>query len=110
MEPAEIAKLAATLDLLWQRFLPQMLERIALLETAATGCRNATLTEAQIRAAHNAAHNLAGSLGTFDLTRGSVLARELEMMYSVGDGPAPELAPQLTSLAAELQSIVESRK
>jgi len=108
MEPAEIAKLAATLDLLWQRFLPQMLERIALLETAATGCRNATLTEAQIRAAHNAAHNLAGSLGTFDLTR--VLARELELMYSVGDGPAPELAPQLTSLAAELQSIVESRK
>lgn len=109
MEPASPEQLAAAIDLLWQRFLPQTLDRVAILEAAAAACARGTLGEAQTRAAHDAAHKLAGSLGTFNLTRGSVLARELEMLYSPADPPAVDLAPQLADHASQLRSLIELR-
>jgi hypothetical protein len=48
-------------------------------------------------------------LGTFGLTRGTVLARELEIMYSRENGPDPALGLRLTSIALELRAIVNSR-
>jgi HPt (histidine-containing phosphotransfer) domain-containing protein len=102
-------ELAAALELLWQRFLPQMLERIALLEAAAAACGAGTLHTAQIKDAHATAHKLAGSLGSFNLTRGSVLAHELELLYSVQEEPAVELGAQLAAITAELRSLVEHR-
>jgi HPt (histidine-containing phosphotransfer) domain-containing protein len=101
--------LAQALELLWQRFLPQMLERVAVLETAAAACASGKLSAALTRAAHHAAHKLAGSLGSFNLTRGSVLAHELEMLYSAADQPDAIQAPQLASLATELRSLIETR-
>ena len=53
---------------------------------------------------------LAGVCGTFGLTRGTVLARELEIMYSRQNGPDPALAERMKSIAAELHTIIESRK
>jgi HPt (histidine-containing phosphotransfer) domain-containing protein len=61
-------------------------------------------------AANAAAHKLAGTLGTFSLTRGTVLARQLELMYSQETGPLPVFAKSLSSITAELRSIVENRK
>jgi HPt (histidine-containing phosphotransfer) domain-containing protein len=110
MEPSSKAEISAALALLWQRFLPEMLARVSILEEAAKACASGTLIEAQIEAAHSAAHKLAGSLGSFNITRGSVLARELEVLYNVGDGPDPQLCPQITSLAAELRSLIEAHK
>jgi HPt (histidine-containing phosphotransfer) domain-containing protein len=110
MEPSSKAEMTAALALLWQRFLPEMLARVSILEEAARACAEGTLIEIQIEAAHSAAHKLAGSLGSFNITRGSVLARELELLYSGGDGPDPQLGPQVTSLAAELRALVEAHK
>ncbi len=53
-----------------------------------------------------AAHKLAGVLGTFDLTRGTILAREAEMLYSGEADTNPEDAARLTVIAAQLRAIV----
>jgi HPt (histidine-containing phosphotransfer) domain-containing protein len=98
------------LDRLWARFLPQMEERVSILEAAAAvfSANQLSLTEQQD--ANAAAHKLAGVLGTFGLTRGTVLAREVEIMYSREGGPDRSLADRLTAIAAELRRIIESRK
>jgi hypothetical protein len=46
-------------------------------------------------------------LGTFGLTRGTVLAREAELLYA-GDTD-PEAAPQLTDIARHLKELVAGR-
>jgi HPt (histidine-containing phosphotransfer) domain-containing protein len=102
--------LAAALDRLWIQFQPQMQERLSILEDAAHLSAAGSISFDEQVAASSAAHKLAGALGTFGLTRGTVLARELEVMYSREDGPDPALAGQLTSLAEELRAIVNSRK
>jgi HPt (histidine-containing phosphotransfer) domain-containing protein len=110
MDASEQANLTEALDRMWVQFLPQMRERVATLETAAAAFTAGRLSLEQHVAANAAAHKLAGILGTFNLTRGTVLARELEIMYSRDDGPDPALAERLTEIAAELHSIVENRK
>ena len=102
--------LAAAIDLLWARFLPEIGERVGLLDAAATACAANQLSAAQCKAVHAAAHKLAGTLGTFNLARGTDLAREFELLFSGEDCPGPALAGRLTSIAAELRTIVESRK
>jgi|SRR5580658_5972013 HPt (histidine-containing phosphotransfer) domain-containing protein len=102
--------LSAALDRMWVQFLPQMQERVGILENAAQAFALHQLTLDQHQAAQAAAHKLAGVLGTFGLTRGTVLARELEIMYSRQNDPDPELARQLASSAAELRTIVATRK
>jgi len=110
MEPIDQPALLVAMDLLWTRFLPEIKERVKILESAAAAVAAHSLTIEEKDAANGAAHKLAGTLGTFNLTRGTVLARELELMYSGGDGPDPTLAHRLVSIAAELRALVESRK
>ena len=98
------------LDRMWAQFLPQMEERVGLLEAAAVAFSANQLSISQHQAANAAAHKLAGVLGTFGLTRGTVLARELEIMYSREGGPDRSLAARLTAIAVELRRIIESRK
>jgi HPt (histidine-containing phosphotransfer) domain-containing protein len=101
--------LAAALDRLWTQFLPQMQARVELLEAVARAFAAGTVTGEQNEAAKAAAHKLAGVLGTFGLTRGTVLARELEVIYSRDNEPNPDLAGRLASDAAELRAIIASR-
>ena len=110
MDPIEQPALAEAIDRLWTQFLPQMQQRVATLETAATAFAGDSLSAAQHEAANTAAHKLAGVLGTFGLTRGTVLARELELMYSRQNGPDHALAARFAEIAAELRTIIESRK
>jgi len=49
-------------------------------------------------------------LGTFDLTRGTVLARELELTFARDSSPGRDGGAKLAEIAAELRSMVESRK
>jgi HPt (histidine-containing phosphotransfer) domain-containing protein len=110
MDPIGQPALKEALDRLWVQFLPEMKERVALLEAAAAGFKTNHLSLNQHEAANSAAHKLAGVLGTFGLTKGTVLARELEIMYSRENGPDPALGAQLASIAAELRILVENRK
>jgi HPt (histidine-containing phosphotransfer) domain-containing protein len=96
------------LDRLWKQFLPQIEERVAALDSAATALSAGTLARDQCDAAHAAAHKLAGVLGTFGLTRGTVLAQEAEVLYT-GETD-PEAAPQLTEIAKRLKELVAGRQ
>jgi HPt (histidine-containing phosphotransfer) domain-containing protein len=99
--------LTAAIDLLWVRFLPEIRQRVGLLEAAATACAANQLSAAQRQAANAAAHKLAGTLGTFNLARGTVLAREFELLTTNEDAAS---AQRLASIAGELRTIVDSRK
>jgi HPt (histidine-containing phosphotransfer) domain-containing protein len=101
--------LAAALDRLWIQYQPQMQQRIDLLDLSAQAFAAGELSIDQQESASSAAHKLAGVLGTFGLTRGTILARELEILYSRQTGPDPEMDLQLASLAAELRAIVANR-
>ncbi len=110
MEPIAQPALTEAIDRLWTRFQPEMLERVTILEDAAAAFGAERLTLQQQQTANSAAHKLAGVLGTFNLTKGTVLARELEIMYSRENGPDTALGERLCSIAAELRTIVRNRK
>jgi HPt (histidine-containing phosphotransfer) domain-containing protein len=104
------AALTAALDRMWLQYLPLMQERVEVLEAAARDFTAGPLSLERQQAAQAAAHKLAGVLGTFGLTRGTVLARELEIMYSRQNDPEAALAERLGSIAAEIRTIIDSRK
>ena len=102
--------ITAILNQLWMRFLPEIHERVATLESAAQAYASGAATPEQHEAAHAAAHKLAGSLGTFGLTQGSELAREFELMCASDEPCSLAQAQRLPAIAAEIRSIVNSRK
>lgn len=104
------APLAQAMDSLWLRFLPEIKERVAILEASAQAVSEGKLTGKQREAAHAAAHKLAGVLGTFGLTRGTVLARELELTFARESSPQPDAAAKLSEIVAQLRSMVENRQ
>jgi HPt (histidine-containing phosphotransfer) domain-containing protein len=107
---ASPSELAAAIDKLWVRFLPDIRQRVDLLQAAAVACAANTLLASQREAAHAAAHKLAGTLGTFNLFSGTELAREFELAFSNQAALDSTLAERLASIAAELRMIVDSRK
>jgi HPt (histidine-containing phosphotransfer) domain-containing protein len=102
--------LTAALDRLWARFLPEIRERVTVIESAVKALATGPLSAEQRDAAASAAHKLAGVLGTFSLARGTELARKLELRFSDVTDSAPDSAPRLASIAVELRSLIESRK
>lgn len=99
--------LSAALEQLWQKFLPQIEERIEILERAAAALSAGQLTPELRSEAHAAAHKLVGSLGTFGLADGSTLAREAESTYQ--DNLSLMNATHLADIVARLRTFVASR-
>jgi len=104
------ATVSQAIDGLWERFLPDIRERVAVLEAAAKAVAERKLSEKLREAAQAAAHKLAGVLGTFGLARGTVLARELELTFARESLPGPDASAELAAIAAELRAMVENRK
>jgi len=104
------AKISEALDKMWDRYRSQILERVAVVESAAAAVTAKKLTASECEAAHAAAHKLDGTLGMFNLERGTDLARELEASYALDSPPAPDEAARLASLAADLRAMVQNRK
>ncbi len=107
-DPSIQPEVNAALDRLWKQFLPQIEERVAVLEAASHALSDGKLTDEVRDAAQAAAHKLAGVLGTFGLMKGTILAREAEMLCS-GDAD-PASAAQLTEISTQLRSLVTERK
>jgi HPt (histidine-containing phosphotransfer) domain-containing protein len=105
---AALPDLATALERLWARFLPEIRERVSILESAAHSLASGALAAEQRESAHAAAHKLAGVLGTFNLARGTELARELELLFE--SPPDPSAAPHLAERTAQLRSLIENRK
>ena len=102
--------LSRALDGLWQRFLPEIMERLTILESAATAIAGPSFAPKQCEAAQAAAHKLAGVLCTFGLARGTELAREIELALARESSRSAESAANLAAAAAELREVVQSRK
>jgi HPt (histidine-containing phosphotransfer) domain-containing protein len=102
--------LSAALDRLWVRFLPEIEQRVALLESAAAAAAGGTLTPPQQQQARAAAHKLAGVLASFGLATATSPARETEHLYARDTAPGPEHASRLAAFAAELRSLIAGRK
>ena len=102
--------LAQAIDRLWVRFLPEIRERVAVLERAAKAAAAGKLASAPRAEAQAAAHKLAGVLGTFGLTRGTVLARELELTFTRESSPGPDAGKRLADITADLRAMIEGRK
>src|SRR5258708_28033320 len=98
------------LNRLWIQFRPEIDARVAKLEAANRALAAKKLSMNQRGEANSAAHKLAGVLGTFGLTKGTVLAREAELLYSGDAEPDPASLPRLEEIAQQLKAIVTSRK
>jgi HPt (histidine-containing phosphotransfer) domain-containing protein len=83
----------------WNKHLPETEERLSVLEHAAQSLRVEELKETDRQAAANAAHKLAGSLGTFGKHEGTEAARAIEQQL-VGEEP---LQPQFSEFLRYLE-------
>ena len=108
--PLTDAALSQAMDGLWARFLPEIKARVSVLEAGTQAASEGKLTAKQRETSQTAAHKLAGVLGTFGLTRGTVLARELELTFARESSLSRDAGAQLAGIAAELRSMIESRK
>jgi HPt (histidine-containing phosphotransfer) domain-containing protein len=103
------SEMADALARLWTKFLPDILERVRVLESAGAALSAGTLGAEERAAAAAAAHKLAGVLGTFGLAEGTALAREAEASYSANSASDLVGAPRLRQIAIELDKIIRAR-
>ena len=89
---------AALLNDLWQRNLPLLEQRMAVLERATCS----PLTEELRAEASSVAHKLAGSLGMFGYRQGTEIARELELEL---ESTSPDIS-RTACLTAQLRSVL----
>jgi HPt (histidine-containing phosphotransfer) domain-containing protein len=102
--------LSEALNRLWRQFLPQMHERVTVLDCAIGPFAAGVLTEQQREEVNAAAHKLAGVLGSFGLPEGTVLAREAEGIFSGPSEPNPVAAARVARIVRDLRYLIESRR
>jgi HPt (histidine-containing phosphotransfer) domain-containing protein len=88
---------------LWQRSLPLLRERLALLHAAATAAHTGTLSTDLRARAIDEAHKLTGSLGMFGYPDGTDIARKIELLLEAPGAPPPD---HFTELVTELRAIL----
>jgi HPt (histidine-containing phosphotransfer) domain-containing protein len=99
-----MSSLDDALAAIWDRSKPLIEERLATVRAAAAAVAAGTLDEPTRREGLRAAHQLAGSLGTFGIPEGSDAARELEGQLD-GD---PDVA-RVTALSDRLRELLAPR-
>lgn len=92
---------------IWERSKQMEIDRVAVLEDAQMLASSGRLDEPGRVKAMEAAHKLAGALGTFGLPRGTDLARELESAFRCGI-PDRTAADRLRGAVDELGVLVHS--
>ena len=103
-------QIAEALKLLWLKFLPQMQERVAVLEEASSALQAGALSAEQRTTGSAAAHKLAGVLGTFGMTEGTNLAREAEQIYASGDILDSVAAVRIAAVTNELADLIRMHR
>jgi diguanylate cyclase (GGDEF)-like protein len=99
---------AGALGALIDRVRPTLLTKLVQIEDALAQLLTAPLSADEIEQAQRAAHQLAGSAGTFGMPQGTVLARELESFFRNGAPSDPiTLLPAFSQLE-ELRGVLEA--
>ncbi len=99
--------ISLAMDRLWIRFRPEIMQRIAVIESAVDAVDGNHCTGELRLEAYMAAHKLAGSLGTFGLPQGTEIARLLEQAFAPEQDSASAAA--LPVLIKQLRFLVENR-
>jgi HPt (histidine-containing phosphotransfer) domain-containing protein len=85
---------------LWQKHLPNLRERLALIDRTAVEASSGTLAETSRAEALSIAHKLAGNLGMFGYPIGSEVASQIEHILKA---PTSENLTRLATLATQLR-------
>ena len=110
MPTSNDADVAAAMQRLWNQYLPQIQERVAMLQSAAESLSRDALSPDLRTSAGSAAHKLAGVLGTFGLEQGTELAREAEAFYSRDVKASPGQGERLLFIASQIRSMIALKK
>jgi HPt (histidine-containing phosphotransfer) domain-containing protein len=100
MSPEAAAETAALIADLWQRHLPTLLERLAILERIAVDSV-APLSKADHDEAIAISHKFAGSLGMYGYHDGSAAASKIEQLFRSGEPIESETLITLTTQLRE---------
>ena len=87
---------------LWQRNLPQVHDRLTLLDRTAQDAAAGTLAPELLEEATAIAHKFAGSLGMFGFHEGSAIARQIEQQLGGSPVDAALLAERTGQLRQSL--------
>lgn len=101
--------LAEAMKRLWATHLPELEARVAVLERCARVLRSNDDPSSSLQDAASAAHKLAGVLGTFDLQRGTEIARKAELACGNFNGDKDTLAQNLSETVEELRTMLASK-
>jgi HPt (histidine-containing phosphotransfer) domain-containing protein len=108
--PDEVTgKLHDLLVTLWSRSQQNIRDRLDVLRTAHRTLRTSPADKNACRAAADAAHKLAGILGTFGLPEGTNLARRIETMLESGAPLRPFDLEGLQRTIDQLQQMIEAK-
>jgi len=97
------------LHTLWKSNYGTLLERLKVLRVAQEKLAADGLDRQTRQDAEDAAHKLAGILGTFGLPHGSALASKIEVWLAGETARDAGCAPQFVSWVNELEGIIASR-
>ncbi len=113
ISPASSAVAAADasqmLTEIWNRHYDRMLDRLAILDQVIVALEDRSLTAEIRHQAWQSAHTLAGSLGTFGLSLGSQLAKQIELLLDPNIELTPAHIPQLQSGLEQLRREIASK-
>lgn len=110
MDETQQVSIAEAMDRLWAQYLPQITERVAVLESAGAAHEAGSLTAELCEQAMAAAHKLAGVLGMFGLPQGTDLAREMEALYAGGTAALAGAGSHPKEVADQLRAMLATRK
>jgi DNA-binding response OmpR family regulator/HPt (histidine-containing phosphotransfer) domain-containing protein len=96
------------LTAIWERYYHQTIERAELVERAIAALTAGTLITAARIEACQAAHTLAGALGTFGLPLGSQAAKQIELLLDVNLDLNPTQIDRLQSSVIDLRREIET--
>jgi DNA-binding response OmpR family regulator/HPt (histidine-containing phosphotransfer) domain-containing protein len=97
------------LNEIWNRHYDQTNERVATIERAIAALADRSLSAEIRHRAWQDAHTLAGTLGTFGLSHGSQLAKQIESRLDPKTELTPAQMPQLQNELAQLQAAIASK-
>lgn len=109
MDAADTEKLEKLLRELWRNNRTLLLERVQCMRDAQQQMAEASVDTRIRQQAREAAHKLAGVLGTFGLRRGTELALEAESLLDEQEARSAAEAARMSEIVEELETMITTK-